>query len=113
MSHDAAEYSHDEVKLGDPFPVSFYALATMGFVSLEGEDPSKESELLLAYAHAGETSALQMAVKESIGYSSRVEEARATLDQVKVEDIETNLTVIKVQLYQLSLIYFLVPALVE
>lgn len=93
-------------KMSDSFPVSFYALARMGFVSMEREDWSEETELLAADAHVGETSALQKAVKESLGYSGKVEAARATLDQVKVEDIETNLVLIKVYFCQ-NFMFFL------
>jgi len=90
------EYSPNEEPRRDFFPVSFYALARLGLVSLEKEDWSEEQQILLTDAHVGETSILQKAVKESLGYSGRVEAARATLDQVKLEDIETNLAVIKV-----------------
>ncbi|ONK64046.1 uncharacterized protein A4U43_C07F21540 [Asparagus officinalis] len=97
----SANYSPNEVQRSDSFPVSFYALAKMGFHSLEGENWSKEAELLVADAHVGEICPLQKAVQESLGYSCKAEAARATLDQVKVEDIETNLAVIRELLFPL------------
>jgi hypothetical protein len=50
----------------------------------------------------GGTSSVQMALERSVGYSGRVEAARATLDQVRVEDIDTNVAVLKVLFFLLE-----------
>ena len=60
------------------------------------EDHPEERYFLDGDVHVGETSSLQKAIKESVCYSGRVEAARATLDQVTIEDIDTNVAVVKV-----------------
>jgi hypothetical protein len=50
----------------------------------------------------GGTSSVQMALERSVGYSGRVEAARATLDQVRVEDIDTDVVFLKVLFFFLS-----------
>lgn len=54
----------------------------------EDDDPHKESEGLEGPARC-------RWLWRSVGYSSRVVAARMTLDQVKVEDIDTNVAVLK------------------
>lgn len=98
---ESLETSPDEKHGAFPFPVSLYTLTRMGFMLLKNEDRPEERELLVADVRVGETSPLQMAVKQSVNYSGRVEAARATLDQVKVEGIDTNLAVMKELLFPL------------
>jgi hypothetical protein len=82
--------------LADPFPLSAYTMVTMGLLTLKEEDNPEERDLTVRDVQIGGTSSMQMALERSVGYSGRVEAARATLDQVKVEDIDTNVAVLKV-----------------
>ncbi|XP_020572819.1 uncharacterized protein LOC110019491 isoform X2 [Phalaenopsis equestris] len=91
---DAIEDSHN-----GPFPFTLYALCKLGFKLLRSEQWPEERENLHRDVHVGEISSLQKAVKKTILYSGRAEAAQATLDQVKMEDIDTNLAVIKELLF--------------
>lgn len=82
--------------LADPFPLSAYTMVTMGLLKLKEEDNAEERDFVVRDVQIGGTSSVQMALERSVGYSGRVEAARATLDQVKVEDIDTNVVVLKV-----------------
>uniref|UniRef100_A0A453DG12 Uncharacterized protein n=1 Tax=Aegilops tauschii subsp. strangulata TaxID=200361 RepID=A0A453DG12_AEGTS len=67
----------------------------MGLLTLRKEDNPEERDFAVGDVQIGRTSSVQMALERSVGYSGRVEAARATLDQVKVEDIDTNVAVLK------------------
>lgn len=86
----------DEKPQAGTFPLSVYTLSRMGLLSLREEDTPEERGYIVGDVGIGGTSPLRRAVRESVCYSGRVEVARATLDQVKVKDIDTNLAVIKV-----------------
>ncbi|KAG8043929.1 hypothetical protein GUJ93_ZPchr0458g22596 [Zizania palustris] len=96
-----AQSSSDELTLAHPFPLSAYTLVTMGLLTLKEEDNPEERDLTVRDVQTGGTCSVQMALERSVGYSGRVEAARATLDQVKVEDIDTNVAVLKELLYPL------------
>ncbi|KAF0891120.1 hypothetical protein E2562_005195 [Oryza meyeriana var. granulata] len=96
-----AQSSLDELTLADPFPLSAYTLVNMGLLNLQEEDNPEERDLIVRDVQTGGTSSVQMALERSVGYSGRVEAARATLDQVKVEDIDTNVAVLKELLFPL------------
>lgn len=81
----------------DPFPLSAHTLMRMGLLELKEEDHPEERDFSARDVQTGGTSSVQMALERSVGYSDRVEAARATLDQVKVEDIDTNVAVLKVR----------------
>uniref|UniRef100_A0A0D9WB63 Uncharacterized protein n=1 Tax=Leersia perrieri TaxID=77586 RepID=A0A0D9WB63_9ORYZ len=98
---DFAQSGLDDLTLADPFPLSAYTLVTMGLLTLKEEDNPEERDLIVRDVQTGGTSSVQMALERSVGYSSRVEAARATLDQVKVEDIDTNVAVLKEMLFPL------------
>ncbi|XP_074558516.1 uncharacterized protein LOC141814453 [Curcuma longa] len=91
----------EEMPLVGPLPDSLYALTRMGFLLLRKED-NPGNDILVGNVHVGKTCPLQTAVRESFCYSNSVEAARATFYQVKVEDINTNLAVIKDLLFPLS-----------
>ncbi|KAM3298892.1 hypothetical protein ACQJBY_040403 [Aegilops geniculata] len=91
----AAQGSSDELALADPFPLSAFTLVRMGLLTLRKEDNPEERDFAVGDVQIGRTSSVQMALERSVGYSGRVEAARATLDQVKVEDIDTNVAVLK------------------
>ncbi|KAF7005323.1 hypothetical protein CFC21_020448 [Triticum aestivum] len=91
----AAQGSSDELALADPFPLSAFTLVRMGLLTLREEDNPEERDFAVGDVQIGRTSSVQMALERSVGYSGRVEAARATLDQVKVEDIDTNVAVLK------------------
>ncbi|KAK8456397.1 hypothetical protein SEVIR_3G016700v4 [Setaria viridis] len=100
-SQDFGQSSSDELMLADPFPLSAYSMVTMGLLTLKEEDNPEERDFAVRDVQIGGTSSMQMALERSVGYSGRVEAARATLDQVKVEDIDTNVAVLKELLYPL------------
>lgn len=85
----------------DPFPLSAHTLMRMGLLELKEEDHPEERDFSARDVQTGGTSSVQMALERSVGYSDRVEAARATLDQVKVEDIDTNVAVLKELLFPL------------
>nr|CAD1821100.1 unnamed protein product [Ananas comosus var. bracteatus] len=89
----------DEKPQAGTFPLSVYTLSRMGLLSLREEDTPEERGYIVGDVGIGGTSPLRRAVRESVCYSGRVEVARATLDQVKVKDIDTNLAVIKELLF--------------
>ncbi|PWZ39066.1 ADP-ribosylation factor GTPase-activating protein AGD3 [Zea mays] len=68
----------------------------MGLLKLKEEDNAEERDFVVRDVQIGGTSSVQMALERSVGYSGRVEAARATLDQVRVEDIDTNVVGLKV-----------------
>ncbi|ONM18677.1 hypothetical protein ZEAMMB73_Zm00001d004246 [Zea mays] len=87
--------------LDDPFPLSAYTMVTMGLLKLKEEDNAEERDFAVRDVQIGGTSSVQMALERSVGYSGRVEAARATLDQVRVEDIDTNVVGLKELLFPL------------
>ncbi|KAM0839035.1 hypothetical protein ACQ4PT_060569 [Festuca glaucescens] len=97
----AAQSSSDDLTLVDPFPLSAHTLVRMGLLTLKEEDNPEERDFAAGDVQIGGTSSVQMALERSVGYSGRVEAARATLDQVKVEDIDTNVAVLKELLFPL------------
>ncbi|XP_072982472.1 uncharacterized protein [Typha latifolia] len=101
LQHHDAVASSNERRFAAPFPLSLQMLTRMGFLSLQEEDSPEERNFVVGDIHIGEMSPLQMAVKESVCVSGRAEAARATVDQVKVKDIETNLAVMKELLFPL------------
>ncbi|RZR88116.1 hypothetical protein BHM03_00015642 [Ensete ventricosum] len=101
QNHDGLVTASYEKQLTGPLSDSLYTLTRMGFLLPKKEDNPEENGLLVDDFHVGETSPLQLAIRESVRYSGRVEEARATLYQVKVEDIDTNLAAIKDLLFPL------------
>ncbi|CAL9203378.1 uncharacterized protein LOC135631695 [Musa acuminata AAA Group] len=101
QNHDGLVTASYEKQLTGPLSDSLYTLTRMGFLLLKKEDNPEENGVLVGNIHVGETSPLQLAIRESVRYSGRVEEARATLYQVKVEDIDTNLAAIKDLLFPL------------
>ncbi|THU44283.1 hypothetical protein C4D60_Mb02t05770 [Musa balbisiana] len=103
QNHDGLVTASYEKQLTGPLSDSLYTLTRMGFLLLKKEDNPEENGVLVGNIHVGETSPLQLAIRESVCYSGRVEEAHATLYQVKVEDIDTNLAAIKTK----APVYFL------
>ncbi|CAM0901723.1 unnamed protein product [Alopecurus aequalis] len=97
----ATQSSSDDLTLADPFPLSAHTLVRMGLLTLKEEDNQQERDFAVRDVQIGRTSSVQMALEQSVGYSGRVEAARATLDQVKVEDIDTNVAVLKELLFPL------------
>ncbi|RZS11442.1 hypothetical protein BHM03_00042774 [Ensete ventricosum] len=83
---------------GCPLPFSLYTVAKMGFApNMEAVvDGVEEKCILVGDVCVGSTSSsLETAVKESFCCSEIAEAARATVDQMKVDGIDTNLAVMK------------------
>lgn len=75
-------------------PVAVLTLDQLGF-SLQTET-NLDGESIGGDIFVGETNPLETAVKQSISDTGRAEAAQATVDQVKVEGIDTNAAVMKV-----------------
>ena len=76
-------------------PVSLLALSQLGFV-LEKEANLDGQAVIIGDICVGETNPLELAVKQSLSDTGMAEAAQATVDQVKVEGIDTNVAVMKV-----------------
>lgn len=76
-------------------PVSLLALSQLGFV-LEKEANLDGQAVIIGDICVGETNPLELAVKQSLLDTGMAEAAQATVDQVKVEGIDTNVAVMKV-----------------
>ncbi|KAK3141144.1 hypothetical protein QOZ80_4BG0330090 [Eleusine coracana subsp. coracana] len=98
---DFAQSSSSELTLADPFPLSAYTMVRMGLLTLEEEDNAEERDLTVRDVQIRRTSSVQMALDRSLGYSGRVVAARESLNQVKLEDIDTNVAVLKELLFPL------------
>ncbi|KAK4598879.1 hypothetical protein RGQ29_016073 [Quercus rubra] len=79
-------------------PVSLLALSQLGFV-LEKEANLDGQAVIIGDICVGETNPLELAVKQSLLDTGMAEAAQATVDQVKVEGIDTNVAVMKELLY--------------
>ncbi|KAM3707027.1 hypothetical protein ACJW31_03G194000 [Castanea mollissima] len=79
-------------------PVSLLALSQLGFV-LEREANLDGQAVIIGDICVGETNPLELAVKQSLLDTGMAEAAQATVDQVKVEGIDTNVAVMKELLY--------------
>ncbi|KAG4152907.1 hypothetical protein ERO13_D04G149900v2 [Gossypium hirsutum] len=75
-------------------PFSLLALSQLGFIPQKNAILDGEA-LIVGDFCVGETNPLETAVKQSISDTGRAEAAQATVNQVKVEGIETNLAVMK------------------
>lgn len=76
-------------------PISVLALARLGFISPKATDINEQA-VIDGDVRVGETNPLEVAVKKSISDTGRAQAAQATVDQVKVEGIDTNVAVMKV-----------------
>jgi hypothetical protein len=85
----------DKMPENHSVPFSLYALSRMGFLLLKRKDET-EKEISFCAVCFGVTKSLEAALEESICYSERIESARATVDQVKVEGIDANLALMQV-----------------
>lgn len=79
-------------------PVSLLALCQLGFI-LAKEGNIDEESIIVGDVCVGETNPLELAVKQSVSDTSSAEAAQATVDQVKVEGIDTNVAVMKELLF--------------
>lgn len=94
VQRDMTESPHTKQKL-KLSPVAILALGQLGFNSEKESSLGIEVEVVGDIC-VGETNLLEIAVKKSISDTGRVEAAQATVNQVKVEGIDTNVAVMKV-----------------
>ncbi|PSR88334.1 FT-interacting protein [Actinidia chinensis var. chinensis] len=87
-------------KQGIKLPGSVLTLHRLG-ISEEGADFDGEAKYAAIDVCVGEINPLEMAVKQSQRNTGRAEAAQATVDEVKVEGIDTNLAVMKELLFPL------------
>ncbi|TKW40531.1 hypothetical protein SEVIR_1G251900v4 [Setaria viridis] len=100
LSHLATDSAVDKMPENHSVPFSLYALSRMGFLLLKRKDET-EKEISFCAVCFGVTKSLEAALEESICYSERIESARATVDQVKVEGIDANLALMQELLFPL------------
>ena len=81
-------------------PAAVVALFCLGFKSKKAADIYEETTVVCD-VRVGEINPLEVAVKKSILDTGKAEAAQATVDQVKVEGIDTNVAVMKVCYYSL------------
>ncbi|CAN6273611.1 unnamed protein product, partial [Urochloa humidicola] len=98
LSHLATDSAVNEMSENHSVPFSLYALSRMGFLLLKRKDEA-EKEISFCAVCFGVTKSLEAALEESICYSERIESARATIDQVKVEGIDANLALMQELLF--------------
>ncbi|GJM85633.1 hypothetical protein PR202_ga02104 [Eleusine coracana subsp. coracana] len=98
LSHLENESTVDKLSQTHSLPFSLYALSRMGLILLKRKDET-EKEISFCAACFGVTKSLEVALKESICYSERIESARATVDQVKVEGVDANLALMQELLF--------------
>ncbi|KAA8541450.1 hypothetical protein F0562_025413 [Nyssa sinensis] len=82
-------------------PVSYLTLHRLEIISQKEADVDEEAVDPVGDVWVGETNPLEMAVKQSKRDTGRAEAAQATVNQVKVEGIDTNLAVMKELLFPL------------
>ncbi|KAJ8548844.1 hypothetical protein K7X08_029825 [Anisodus acutangulus] len=82
-------------------PVSRVSLCRLGIISCKEVNIVGEATTLVGDVCVGEVNPLENAVKQSMKNIGRAEAAQATVDQVKVEGIDTNLAVMKELLFPL------------
>lgn len=91
-----SSYAGQNLKI---FPVSLFTLSRHGFILQKEAVMSGEAIFPVGDVWVGETNPLEIAVKQSIWDKGRAEAAQATVDQVKVEGIDTNIAVMKELLF--------------
>ncbi|KAJ7954640.1 Plant protein of unknown function (DUF639) [Quillaja saponaria] len=79
-------------------PAFLVSLGQHGFISQKETDFPEEA-IVVGDFRVGETNPLEMAVKKSVLDTGRAEAARATVEKVKVEGIDTNVAVMKELLF--------------
>ncbi|KAL5761324.1 hypothetical protein ACOSQ2_020162 [Xanthoceras sorbifolium] len=84
-------------------PVAILTLDQLGFI-LQTETNLDEETIAVGDICVGETNPLEIAVKQSISDTGRAEAAQATVDQVKVEGIDTNAAVMKELLFPVIIV---------
>ncbi|WMV13591.1 hypothetical protein MTR67_006976 [Solanum verrucosum] len=92
-------------------PVSRVSLCRLGIISCKEVDIIGEATTLVGDVFVGEVNPLENAVKQSMKNIGRAEAAQATVDQVKVEGIDTNLVVMKVEMNPFAFFFFLLNEL--
>uniref|UniRef100_A0ACD5ZJM9 Uncharacterized protein n=1 Tax=Avena sativa TaxID=4498 RepID=A0ACD5ZJM9_AVESA len=97
-SHFATESAVNRTSKTHTVPFALYALSRMGFILLKRKDET-EKEISFCGVCVGVTKSLEAALEESFCYSERIEAARATVDQVKVEGLDANLALMQELLF--------------
>ncbi|KAL6192297.1 hypothetical protein ACLB2K_033388 [Fragaria x ananassa] len=93
--HDVSPHSKRQSKLS---PISLIAVTQLGFI-LQKEVNLDGEVIIVGEVCAGESNPLEMVVKQSLLDTGRAEAAQATVDQVKVDGIDTNVAIMKELLF--------------
>lgn len=99
--HDDAGTSYSNRQQQEVSPVSLLTLFRLGFNLQKEAILDDEGTFVVGDFFVGETNPLEAAVKQSMWDTGKAEAAQATVDQVKVEGIDTNTAVMKVS-YKIS-----------
>jgi hypothetical protein len=86
-------------------PAAAVALFSLGFKSKTATGIYEETTVVCDI-RVGEINPLEVAIKKSLMDTGKAQAAQATVDQVKVEGIDTNVAVMKVCYYLLSVMFF-------
>ncbi|KAK1257083.1 hypothetical protein QJS04_geneDACA019235 [Acorus gramineus] len=97
-NNDPEISSHLQLQAGS-LQVFLVTLVRFGFLLPNEVDGASQTGYHVGDVYVGEKSPLELAVKWSISASGRAEAAQATVDQVKVEGIDTNIAVMKELLF--------------
>ncbi|GAB4839668.1 hypothetical protein Ancab_029194 [Ancistrocladus abbreviatus] len=81
------------------YPVSLLTLSKFGFIALKDLNWDGEASYPAGYVRVGVVDPLEVVVKQSKLNTGKAEAAQATVDQVKVDGIDTNLAVMKELLF--------------
>ncbi|KAG6429392.1 hypothetical protein SASPL_107443 [Salvia splendens] len=87
------------------FPVAFLTLIRLTIVSPKEEEVNVEATYPAGNLHVGVANPLEAVVKQLEQDTGKAEAAQATVDQVKVEGIDTNVAVMKELLFPVIEIY--------
>ncbi|KAK8916462.1 hypothetical protein KSP39_PZI022848 [Platanthera zijinensis] len=114
----ARSQTHNCIELKDDtnthiLSVSSYTLVIMGFMPLEKLERNGVNNFMVPLITIGETTSLELAVKESYCCSGRVEAAFATVDQVKMEGLGANFAVMQELLHPIIELIKLLVLLAE
>lgn len=108
LLNESSETNASESKSMKPgqikFPVSLVALQRLGLIIDKTLNCDVEGASPAGYVIVGEVDTIESAVKQSKTDSGKAEAAKATVDQVKVDGIDTNLAVMKELLFPFVLL---------
>ncbi|XP_028800162.1 uncharacterized protein LOC114755447 isoform X3 [Neltuma alba] len=101
-SRESGDSDHSKAESGMHSVSALEMVSNLGFVFGSSSNSSNESRLSVGEISVGEMTPLERAVQESKDDYKKVVSARATVDGVKVEGVDTNLAVMKELLFPIN-----------